>query len=118
MPTKRSAEVNNVVLKISSGGFVGMKIVKVPSLQSTISKLKKANYWIYSSVLSKESKNYSMVNYNFPLVLVVGNESKGISKTLVKESDELIYIPIKGTVQSLNVSVATGIMLFEIIKLE
>ena len=44
LPTKRSAEVNNVVLKISSGGFVGMKIVKVPSLQSTISKLKKANY--------------------------------------------------------------------------
>ncbi|MBR2022081.1 MAG: 23S rRNA (guanosine(2251)-2'-O)-methyltransferase RlmB [Mycoplasmataceae bacterium] len=116
LPTKRSAEVNNVVLKISSGGFVGMKIAKVSSLQSTITKLKKANYWIYSSVLNKESKNYSMVNYNFPLVLVVGNESKGISKTLIKESDELIYIPIKGTVQSLNVSVATGIMLFEIIK--
>lgn len=118
LPTKRSAEVNDIVLKISSGGFVGMKIVKAPSLQSTISKLKKANYWIYSSVLSKDSKNYSTINYNFPLVLIVGNESKGISKTLIKESDELVYIPIKGTVQSLNVSVATGILLFEIIKKE
>ena len=66
--------------------------------------------------MSKDSKNYSTINYNFPLVLIVGNESKGISKTLIKESDELVYIPIKGTVQSLNVSVATGILLFEIIK--
>lgn len=116
IPDKRSVEVNEAVLKVSSGGFVGMKIAKVSSLQATIEKLKKNEYWIYSSALNENAKNYHKVIYNFPLAIIVGNEAKGISKTTEKASDELIYIPMKGSVQSLNVSVATGILLFELTK--
>ncbi len=116
IPDKRAANINDTVLKISSGGFVNMKICKISSIQVAIDKLKKNNYWIYSSYLSKEAKVYHDVNYNFPMALVVGNESKGISSTIKKSSDELIYIPMKGTVQSLNVSVATGILLFDAVK--
>lgn len=116
IPDKRSVEVNDAVLKVSSGGFVGMKIAKVSSLQATIEKLKKNEYWIYSSGLQENAKDYKKASYNYPLAIVVGNEAKGISKTIEKASDELIYIPMKGSVQSLNVSVATGIILFELTK--
>lgn len=116
IPANRSVEINSAVLKVSSGGFVDMKVIKVNSLQSTIENLKKNNYWIYSSVLDKNAKNYQHISYNNPLCLVVGNESKGVSKTIIKASDELIYIPMSGTVQSLNVSVATAILLFSIVS--
>lgn len=115
-PSKRSVLINEVVLKISSGGFVGLKIAKVNSLQPIIEKLKRKNYWIYASSLSPKAQEYSLVNYNFPLAIIVGNEAKGVSKTIINNSDQLVYIPMKGTVQSLNVSVATGILLFDIIK--
>ncbi len=116
IPDKRSVQINDVVLKVSSGGFVNMKIAKVSSLQPVIEKLKKINYWIYSTSLDEQSVDYTSINYNFPLAIVVGNESKGISKTILKASDQIVSIPMYGTVQSLNVSVATGILLFDIIK--
>lgn len=115
IPKERSVNVNETVIRISSGGIVDMKIIRVNSLQSTIDKLKQNNYWIYASAIEKGMK-YDEVNYNFPLAIIVGNESKGVSKTLLKQSDQNIFIPMNGTVQSLNVSVATGIILFEIIK--
>lgn len=115
IPDKRSAQINNTVLKISSGGFVDMNISKVKSIQTYIDKLKELNYWIYATSLT-DGQDYTKVKYNFPIVVILGNESKGVSKTLLKMSDQNIYIPMKGTVQSLNVSVATGIILFEIIK--
>lgn len=116
IPDKRSATINETILRISSGGFVGLKIAKVNSLQPTIEKLKKANYWVYATALDESAQDYSLVNYNFPVALVIGNEAKGVSKTIINHSDQLIYIPMKGTVQSLNVSVATGIVLFHLIK--
>lgn len=116
IPDKRAAKINDVVMKISSGGFVNLKICKAKSLQPIIDKLKRQNYWIYSSTLTNNAQSYLDVNYNFPLAIIVGNESVGVSKTLIKMSDQQIYIPMQGTVQSLNVSVATGILLFEIIK--
>ncbi len=116
IPDKRAAQINDKVLKISSGGFVKMNICKTPSIQATIDKLKKHNFWIYASCISENSQTYFKTQYNFPLALIVGNEAKGISSTIKKASDQLIYIPMHGTVQSLNVSIATGILLFNIIK--
>ncbi len=116
IPDKRSADINETVLKVSSGGFINMNIAKVPSLQPVVEKLKSQNYWIYASAINEKAQDYSKVQYNAPLVLIVGNEAKGVSNTLLKASDQLIYINMFGTVQSLNVSVATGILLFEIVK--
>lgn len=116
IPDKRSATINETTLRISSGGFVGLKIAKVNSLQPVIEKLKKNNYWIYASALTEDAQDYTKVRYNFPLALVIGNEAKGVSKTIINHSDQLIYIQMKGTVQSLNVSVATGILLFNLIQ--
>lgn len=115
IPKERSAQVTETVLKVSSGGIINMKIARVNSLQSTLEKLKNNHYWVYVSAIEK-GNDYSKINYNLPLVLVVGNEGKGVSRTTLKQSDQNIFIPMNGSVQSLNVSVATGILLFEIIK--
>lgn len=115
IPKNRAAKITETVLKVSSGGIVGINIVLVNSLQAVVKKFKKNNYWIYASSVEK-GISYNKVSYNFPLVIVIGNESKGVSRTLLKQSDQKIFIPMIGTVQSLNASVATGIILFEIIK--
>lgn len=112
IPNIRSVDVNDTVFKVSSGGIVGMKIIKVNSLQATVTKLRKENFWIYATSLGSNAVNYTKINYNFPLALIVGNEGKGVSKSLLKEADQNIFIEMNGTVQSLNVSVATGIFLF------
>ncbi|MGL5732515.1 MAG: TrmH family RNA methyltransferase, partial [Metamycoplasmataceae bacterium] len=69
-------------------------------------------FWIYATSLEQGASDYSTINYNFPLALIVGNEGKGISRSLLKEADQNIFIKMEGTVQSLNVAVATGIFLF------
>ncbi|MGL5732619.1 MAG: 23S rRNA (guanosine(2251)-2'-O)-methyltransferase RlmB, partial [Metamycoplasmataceae bacterium] len=112
IPNIRSVDVNETVFKVSSGGIVGMKIIKVNSLQATVTKLKKEMFWIYATSLEQGASDYSTINYNFPLALIVGNEGKGISRSLLKEADQNIFIKMEGTVQSLNVAVATGIFLF------
>ena len=112
IPNIRSVDVNETVSKVSSGGIVGLKIIKVNSLQATINKMKKENFWIYATSLGDGASEYNKESYNFPLAVIVGNEGKGISKSLLKEADQNIFIPMDGTVQSLNVSVATGIILF------
>ncbi|MGL5205510.1 MAG: 23S rRNA (guanosine(2251)-2'-O)-methyltransferase RlmB [Metamycoplasmataceae bacterium] len=112
IPNIRSVDVNETVFKVSSGGIVGMKIIKVNSLQATVTKLKKEMFWIYATSLDQEASDFSKANYNFPLALIIGNEGKGVSRSLLKESDQNIFIKMEGTVQSLNVAVATGIFLF------
>ncbi|WP_022935679.1 23S rRNA (guanosine(2251)-2'-O)-methyltransferase RlmB [Mesomycoplasma moatsii] len=115
LPRDRSAQINDVVLKVSSGGFAGLNISRVNSLQSALEKLKNIGYWIYASAIEK-GNNFQKIKYNLPMVIVVGNEAKGVSKTILNISDQNIFIPMYGSVQSLNVSVATGILLYEIIK--
>ncbi len=112
IPNIRSVDVNETVAKVSSGGIVGLKIIKVNSIQATIKKLKKEHFWIYATSLGEGASEYNKENYNFPLAIIVGNEGKGISKPLLKEADQSVFIGMEGTVQSLNVSVATGIILF------
>jgi 23S rRNA (guanosine2251-2'-O)-methyltransferase len=77
--------------------------------------LKKEGFWIVGSFLGK-SKPYTEIDYKMPLALIVGNEEKGIRKLTADKCDFLVHIPMKGKIQSLNVSVATGILLFEILR--
>lgn len=113
---ERSANITSTVLKVSSGGFVNMKIIKVNSISATLTKLKKWNYWIYVSALDENAQKVNQVTFNKPTVLVAGNEGDGVSKSTLNEADQVIYIPQKGSVQSMNVSVATGILLYELTK--
>lgn len=115
IPKDRACDVTPTVLKTSSGGFNGLKIIKVSSLLEAINFLKEKGFWVYASALNNNAKKLDdLNNFALPICLIVGNEEKGISSTLLKNSDEVIYIEQFGTVQSLNVSVASAILMHKI----
>lgn len=114
IPKDRAAKVTPTVLKVASGGLVGTKIIRVNSLFEATKWLKERQFWIYASALDEKSKPIDKVVFNANMAIIVGNEQTGVSATLLKIADEKFFIPMKGTVQSLNVSVATGIILFSI----
>ncbi|MGY6171974.1 23S rRNA (guanosine(2251)-2'-O)-methyltransferase RlmB [Candidatus Mycoplasma pogonae] len=115
-PKERAVDITETVLKVSSGGFIDIKFIKVGSIVNAIEKLKKNNFWIYGSDLSNQATKIDATNFNSPLAIVIGSEGKGISKSVIKVLDQTFYIPMEGTVQSLNASVATGITLFHVNK--
>ena len=114
IPKDRAVQVTPTVLKVASGGYVDMKIIRVDSLQPTIKDMKDKGFWIYATALNDKAVTHKQATYNDPMAIIVGNEQKGVNNTLLKMADQVIYIPMEGTVQSLNVSVATGIVLFSI----
>ncbi|AXE60544.1 23S rRNA (guanosine(2251)-2'-O)-methyltransferase RlmB [[Mycoplasma] phocae] len=117
IPKNRACEVTATVLKISSGGFKDLKVIKVASLFEAIQTLKKNNFWVYASVLNDKAKALHKINFAKPTCLIVGNEETGVSNTLIKHTDELVYIQqSEDSVQSLNVAAATSILLYEITK--
>jgi len=110
IPKDRATKVTGAVMKVASGGLVNTKIIRVSSLNVFVSFLKENNYWIYASAL-ENAKNAEEVTFNKPIALIVGNEQKGVSRPLLKLADEKVYIKMEGTVQSLNVSVASAILM-------
>ncbi|MCR8613364.1 MAG: 23S rRNA (guanosine(2251)-2'-O)-methyltransferase RlmB [Mycoplasma sp.] len=116
-PKNRQVDVTDTVLKVSSGGFVGLKLIKVTNISRTISILKEHNYWIYASTLSGNSTEISKVEPSEKMVFVIGNEEKGVSQNVVKNCDFNFHIEMYGTVQSLNAAVATAIILFNFAKI-
>ncbi len=110
---RNSASINNTVEKTSAGAISHIKITQVNNLASTIDIIKQSGYWVVGSKLGN-SQNYTTIDYKQPIAIVVGNEEKGIRRLVADKCDFLAEIPMKGKIQSLNVSVATGILLFEI----
>ena len=114
IPNDRQVLVNSTVVKTSVGAVFDIDIVLVTNLNNTIKILKDNGFWIYGTVMSGE--DYREVDYNGKVCLIIGNEEKGMSK-LVKEScDFLITIPISSKIDSLNASVAAGILLYEVVR--
>lgn len=114
IPKDRSVDINSTVMKTSAGALDNIKICMVTNLNKTIKDLKNKGYWIIGTDMIGTS--YDKIDYNMPIALIVGNEGKGMSR-LVKEScDFIATIPMNGKVNSLNASVATGIMIYEILE--
>ncbi|MHB8930060.1 MAG: 23S rRNA (guanosine(2251)-2'-O)-methyltransferase RlmB [Melioribacteraceae bacterium] len=113
--TNQSAPINEIVEKISAGAVSHLRICKVNNLVRTIEDLKKNGFWIVGTHLNGE-KNYNQLDYKMPVALVMGNEEKGIRKLVSENCDFLVKIPMKGKIDSLNVSVSTGVLLFEILR--
>lgn len=110
-----SAPVNETVVKTSAGATEHARVCQVNNLANAIKELKENGFWIVGSSL-ENSKNYTEVDYKIPVALIMGNEEKGIRRLTAENCDILINIPMKGKIQSLNVSVATGVILFEILR--
>lgn len=110
-----SAPINATVVKTSAGATEHVKIAQVNNLANTIKVLKESGFWIVGSSLDN-AKIYTEVDFTIPIALIVGNEEKGIRKLTADKCDFLVKIPMAGKLQSLNVSVATGILLFEVMR--
>lgn len=106
----RSADVNSTVVKTSVGTSENMPIVKVTNSVQTLKKLKKLGYWVIGGDLEATAGINDDI-YEGNIVIVVGNEGKGIARLTKEECDYLVKIPMYGKTNSLNVSVATGILL-------
>ena len=114
IPKDRSVSVNETVSKVSTGCVSRVKIARVTNLVSTIEKLKKAGFWIVGTNMN--GTNYDQIDYKGKIAIIIGNEGKGMSDLITKKCDFIATIPMKGEVNSLNASVATGIILFEALK--
>ncbi len=112
IPNDRSVDITSTVVKVSVGTIEKIKIIKVVNLNNTIKKLKEYGYWIVGTDM--EGTDYTNIDYKTKIAIVIGNEGKGISRLVSENCDYLAKIPMKGTVNSLNASVACGIFLSEI----
>lgn len=111
LPKDRSVEVNGTVMKTSVGTVEKMKIAKVTNLVQTMEYLKKKGYWIIGTDM--DGTDYDTLDYHGKIVIVIGNEGKGMSRVVKEACDFVASIPMKGTVNSLNASVAAALVLFK-----
>ena len=114
IPTDRSVKVNSTVVKTSAGAIEYIPIIRVVNLNDTIRKLKEDGYWIIATDMDGE--DYTKIDYNMPICIVIGNEGKGISRMVSENSDIIASIPMKGKINSLNASVSCAIVLANIMK--
>ena len=114
IPKDRSVSVNSTVVKVSTGAIKNVKISEVTNLNNTISKLKEKGYWIIGTDI--KGTNYYDIDYKGKIAIIIGNEGSGMSRLVKENSDFIASIPMKGTTNSLNASVAAGIVIFEALK--
>ena len=115
LPRRRSAPLNEAALHASAGALLNTRVITSRKAAEDLKTLKDAGYWVFGAVANAEAV-YSEVDLTVPLVLVMGGEAGGISPAVSSQLDQEIGIPISPKVESLNVSVATGILLFEILR--
>lgn len=115
VPKDKACGLTPTVYKVASGAVGITPLVQVTNLARTIQMLKESNVWVYGAAAEAE-KNIYQTSLEPPLALVFGAEGKGLRR-LTKESCDLVFkIPMCGTIQSLNVSVAVGVSLFEVVR--
>ncbi|MGL4662798.1 MAG: 23S rRNA (guanosine(2251)-2'-O)-methyltransferase RlmB [Culicoidibacterales bacterium] len=115
IPKDRGVKVNETVYKTSAGAVSFVPIIQVTNIARTCERLKEANYWLVGAD-GNADYNYTEVDYTYPTCFIVGSEGKGISKTVLKKCDFIVSIPMFGKVTSLNVSVATALLIYEAVR--
>lgn len=110
----KGAGLTPAAVKTSAGAVYSVPVASVSSLAQALKKLKDASYWVAGSDFDETSVDYRKGLYDRALVLVIGNEGKGMSKSVKDACDFKVHIPMYGQVQSLNASVAAGILMYEI----
>lgn len=113
IPKARSCQITPAVFKVSQGALTYIPVIKVSNLVYFLKDLKKQNFWVIGADL--EGKNYTRVSFPFPIALILGGEGQGLSNLVKSNCDILVNIPLKN-ISSLNVGVAGGIIIFEILK--
>ncbi len=114
IPKNRSVSVNSTVYKTSAGALSNVKIVEVTNLNNTIKTLKGIGYWVYGADM--DGKDYKSIDFSGKTCLIIGNEGHGLKKLINDSCDEIVSIPMRGKINSLNASVAAGILIFNIMN--
>ncbi len=115
IPKRRSATVNGTVAKASAGAVSTTLIARVNNISNTIAELKKNNVWVYGMEADGD-KMYYEHDLKGSIAIVVGSEGFGMSRIVRNSCDFIVKIPVRGTVNSLNASVATGVVAFEALR--
>ena len=115
IPERRAAGVTATVTKASAGASEHLPIAKVTNIARTLAELKSKNLWIVG-LDERASQTYDSLDYNIDCAIVLGAEGKGIHDLVRKRCDFLVSIPLLGRIPSLNVSVAAGVVLYEIVR--
>jgi 23S rRNA (guanosine2251-2'-O)-methyltransferase len=115
IPQRRAVGITSAVRKVASGALETLAVARVVNLSRALEELKEAGFWIYGTA-ADASQSVETINFSGPTVLVVGGESDGLSLLIQRGCDGLVSIPLRGKTSSLNVSVATGMALYEIYR--
>lgn len=115
IPKRRSAIVNETVTKTSAGAVEHMRVAMVTNIRQCMEKLKDKGLWIFGADVHGSAYHYS-TDLTGPIALVIGNEGKGMSKMVAKDCDVLVRIPMFGQIDSLNASVAAGVLIYEALR--
>lgn len=114
VPKRHGAGLTAAVMKASAGAVEHLPVARVSNLAATIEQLKKKNVWIYAADM--DGVDWCTVDYSGAVALVIGSEGSGVSRLLKERSDVIVSLPMCGKINSLNASVATGILLYEITR--
>lgn len=112
VPQRRTAKETGAAMGVSSGAINYVKRVRVPNLATALEELKEAGYWVYGADMDGESA--ASIDFKGKIVIVMGREGEGLHRLVRERCDGLVSIPTRGRVDSLNVSVAAGILLYEV----
>ncbi len=114
IPKRRSASLNATVAKSASGALEYMKVARVTNIPNTIDFLKKQGVWVFGADMDGE--DYTLTDFDIPAAIVIGNEGNGIGTLTAKKCDKIISLPMCGKINSLNASVAAGVLMYEVTR--
>ncbi|WP_226910142.1 23S rRNA (guanosine(2251)-2'-O)-methyltransferase RlmB [Marinilactibacillus psychrotolerans] len=114
IPKRRAVGLTSTVAKASTGTIEHVPVVRVTNLVQTIDELKERGLWIFGTDM--DGKDYRQWEADSPIGLVIGNEGKGLSRLVKEKVDETLTIPMTGHVQSLNASVASSLLMYEVFR--
>lgn len=109
----RSVSLNATVAKVSTGAIETVPVAMVTNLSQTLKQLKEKGFWIYGADMD-QAQDYRQPAFDTPVVLVIGSEGKGISRLVKEQCDVMLKLPMRGSVSSLNASVACAVLLYQI----
>ena len=115
IPKDRQVPVNSTVMKTSAGALSNMEIVCVSNLVQAINILKDNGFWVVGTAM-ENAIDYKDIDYSSKIALIIGNEGKGMSRLVMDSCDYIAKIPMVGKINSLNESVASGIMIYEVVR--
>lgn len=114
IPKRHGVSLTYAVGKVSAGAVEYVPVARVPNLAAELENLKKLGFWVYGADMG--GKSWKEQDYSGPVALVIGSEGKGISRLVKEKCDFIVSLPMKGKINSLNASVAAGILMYEVVR--